>query len=213
MCDNNQTKKVISVDIAKLSWPKEIDKCFPVELIQWLISEGLSPAVIEAAAKTARIRVTHKPRTKKEAYLVVGGICDFVLLVNAGWSEKVDCILDHSVKAHDVQRLLYMDVCNDLFRCKSGAVANTAKAVVLIELMKLRDQTGTPSYFNLVGRHLKGNNLLKQIAGYDSRAYQRADKKGMNQKLRAEIEAILDISSGNTSENEAEPENNAVSSS
>jgi len=193
-------KEIIYVSMEKLNWPKKVDDCFSTEILRWLASEDLSPAAIEAVAKESRIHIIPQSRSKKEAYLVVGGFFHFILLAQAGWGEKVECILDQSINANNVLRLFYMDICDDLFCFKAGPVATAAKTALLIELLELGEKAGEPSCLNLSARHLAtGTHLLKKIVGFDPRSYRRVNKKGMDPEVRTQIETILGMSSDNIS--------------
>ncbi len=202
-CHHGQTireKEIIHVPMEKLNWPKKVDGCFSTEILRWLASEDLSPAAIEAVARESRVHVIPQSRATNGAYLVVGGFFDFVLLMKAGWGGKVTCIFDPSIKAKDIRKLLYMDICNDFFCFKAGPVATAAKAALLIELLELGEKAGEPSCLNLSARHLAtGTHLLKKIVGFDPRSYRRVNKKGMDPEVRTRIETILGMSSDNIS--------------
>ena len=189
-------KKIIEVELQKLEWPKDIKAKFPVDIFFWLIGDDLSPAAIEAVAKDARVHVIPKPRARKEAYLVVGGFLYYCLLLKAGWEENIECILDHSIGSGDLGKLVYKDVCLDFYCCKGGPLATAAKAAILTELILMGEKVRTPSFFNISSRYFtSGNNIMKELVGFDSRSFRQANKKWMDKTIQSKIEAILHISS------------------
>jgi len=189
----SSSKEIISVTMDKLSLPSEMIEHLPMDILTWLLSDDLAPAAIETAA-AARIHIIPKPRTKKNVYWVVGGVYSYLLLLKVGWSQKVECVLDHTIDFHDLPDFLYRDICYGGHIRKAGPLANAAKAAILIRLLELGEHAGSPSCFKLSSRHLSnGNSLLKELVGFDPRSFKRADKKGMAPNIKSQIESILGL--------------------
>jgi len=189
----SSTKEIISITMDQLNWPSEIIEHLPMDILIWLLSDDLAPSATEVAA-AARIHIIPKPRTKKNVYLVVGGVYSYLLLLKTGWSQKVECVLDHTIDFHDLPDFLYRDICYGGHIGKAGPLANAAKAAILIRLLELGEHAGSPSCFKLSSRHLSnGNSLLKELVGFDPRSFKRADKKGMDPSIQSQIEGILKL--------------------
>jgi len=186
-------QKIVAVTLDQLMWPFEVNELFPVEIINWLVSDDLSDAVLDIAANM-RIHIIPKPRTKKTIYLVVGGFIPFLLLNKAQWNGPIRCVLDESIAPNDLLKHFYLDVSLGVFPLKAGPVGTAAKAAVFVKLLELGERNSAPSCFKLMARHLSnGKTLLNQLVGFDPRSYRRSDKTGVDTDLLSQIEEILQI--------------------
>lgn len=199
-------REIISLKLSQLHWPSECNDKLPLNLLCWLISPDLSGA---AAAHAARryIHVVAKPRTKKDDFVVIGGVMPYFILLNSAWSGDIQCILVSDCLPKDFERRICNDLSISLFGLKGGALAIAAKAALFVRLLELGEAINAPSSFKLSARHFgNGKGLLKEIIGFDFRSYKRADKTGMAPEIIEQIESILGLppSSGGTASPEKE---------
>lgn len=167
----NIVGKIITIPIEKMDLPDEIYKIVDVELLQWLISKNLSQAIVDSIT-ICKIQVTRKPRTKKERYIVTGGIIPFLILLRCRQIDSIAVILVDESTAN-FPTLINDDLMLWLLAFRAGAIANGGRAVLLTELMRNREETGQSEGLVISYNQLGKGRLLKEFTGFDSRGFRR----------------------------------------
>ncbi|RMH47498.1 MAG: hypothetical protein D6694_01870 [Gammaproteobacteria bacterium] len=188
-------RRCIVLSMNQLCWSNEINKAFPLELLTWLISDSLSPAAITFAAN-ARIHVIRKPQSRKgkDSYLVSGGFLYYLILLKAGWTKEVECILDQTGVAKNIPAHFYADTCLTVFSQKFGPAATGVRAAVFTRLLDLGESTAAPCCFKLLSRHFrKGGNLLREFVGFSSRGFKGLDVQRMPKEIRRQVIEIIGL--------------------
>jgi len=189
--DQKPQNKIISLEMTQIEWPAEIiDPVISPGILNWLSSPNLSLQALEMCARD-RISVTRRAKSKKERYWVTGGMQYYMCLLVAGWKQKVR-VVESDIKPKDIRRHVLGDIQLSLFCTRPGAVAAAAKAAILVAIS---ERSNNDLCLTAPNELLKKCNqaLLKELSGYDSRAYGRA-KTVAPAAVLSTIEAALHIS-------------------
>ena len=189
--ENQPTCQTVRLHVHQIEWPDVLNKSFNKDILQWLMMDSLSVSTLGVAAKS-RIHVMKKPKARKEIYWVIGGYVSYLQLLAAGWREEGECVLDTDADQANVLRYFSDDLHITLYPVTGGPVPTAAKAALLISLSESAAEHKHPlgvqaPYNMLINRH---HALLKELVGFDSKAYSQAKKDGIPHSV---LDSIVDI--------------------
>jgi len=184
----------VKVEIHQLEWPKVLSSCIPLEVLKWIVFEDFSEASMKVAA-SRRIHVIAKPRTRKEEYWVVGGFIYYLHLLTKGWDKQIECVFEEGGDHKKIQDYFLNDINLSIFATKGGSVANALRAALLIPLSGCDNSVRTTQRISAPNSLLKKRDraILKELAGFDNRAYTQSSKEGVPKEVLEFISEILKL--------------------
>jgi len=195
----------IELELSQIVWPEELAEVVPIELVEWLLVDNLSTVALSAAAN----RGVHVER-RGRGFSLIGGFVPFLLLQQAGWKDKIRCSVEHRVASDLLQSHFQDELYLTVFAIKRGAISNGVMAALFKSLLSYGSATKRPSGICINSEHLhSGANVMKAVAGYDQRAFTRANREEVSGEVLQLVSNILGLSSTKPANDDTPEKNDA----
>jgi len=192
----NKNKKegmeIVEIPFENLVLPECLKDNNFSDLLSFILSENLSATVMSMFSK-ARIHAVGKtPGAKNGKYVVVGGLLFYLILLRSGWRAPIFIVVDHGLEKADQRKNVMSDIML-LFSLKRDPVVSGALATLLLIILEIEERDKFPAGLSLKRRNIfmSRKALLKEITGYDPRAFNRSQKTNIPNPLLDLIYSIL----------------------